>query len=90
MSVKTFGCKNCGQPYQAYPPDSKYQAAYIKPCQDGEGNPNHNYKQLYECENCAFENVLYWCPGHVYIGTFGGADHIKPHRTKYAREHGFG
>ncbi len=69
MSVKTFACQNCGQPYQAYPPDSKYQNAYLRPCQDNQGDPNHNQKQFYECEKCNFRNELYWCPGHIFFSS---------------------
>jgi predicted RNA-binding Zn-ribbon protein involved in translation (DUF1610 family) len=65
--AKSFACHNCGHPYSAYPPDSSFRYAYLNPCQEKSDDPNHNYKQPYECDNCDFKNELYWCGGHYEI-----------------------
>jgi hypothetical protein len=82
-----FGCQNCGHPYTAYRPDSKYKDAYLEPCADNEGDPNHNRKMPYDCENCHFRNYLYWCPGHFFVGTVGrergSEDLYRPSRQRY-------
>jgi hypothetical protein len=69
MSVENFACQNCGEPYQAYPPDSTFKKALLKPCENNEGDPNHNRKQFYECKNCDHKNELYWCPGHIFFSS---------------------
>ena len=69
--AKTFACGNCGHPYTAYPPDSRYLYAYLSPCEEKSDDPHHNYKQPYECDNCDFKNELYWCGGHSYTVSLG-------------------
>jgi hypothetical protein len=60
----TFSCQNCGRPYTIYPPDSSYLYALMRPCK--ENDPDHNFKQSFECKECHHRNEMYWCPGHVY------------------------
>ena len=63
--IKIFCCFNCGHPYKTYPPDSSFNFAYLSPCKETQDlQPNHNYKQYYECPNCPHRNILYWCQGH--------------------------
>ena len=65
---QTFGCQNCGHPFKAYPPDSTFKKALLTPCSETEDlEPNHNYKQGYDCEDCHNRNFLFWCQGHFYI-----------------------
>src|SRR5687768_13073624 len=74
--VQSFSCQNCGTPYKAHPPDSSFEHAYITPCTETEDlEPNHNYKQGYDCQNesCGHRNFLYWCQGHTYIAVAGGS-----------------
>jgi hypothetical protein len=66
--VKIFSCKQCGKPYEAYPPDSSFEGAYITPCQQQSTDANHNKKWYYKCDACTFNNELYWCTGHVFVG----------------------
>jgi len=63
----TFACRNCGHPYVAYPPQSGYKQALLKPCSEG-----HNIEQGYLCERCKERNILYWCPGHSTFAVTSG------------------
>jgi len=58
----TFACKSCGNPYQAFPPESGLSHAFREPCKE-----DHNVKQDYKCERCNHNNILYWCPGHFHV-----------------------
>ena len=60
--IPTFACKSCGNPYQAFPPESGLSNAFKKKCKE-----NHNTKQDYTCDICNKVNTLYWCPGHFEI-----------------------
>ena len=78
--IQTFGCQNCGHPYKAYPPDSTFKFPRISPCQQSSNDPNHNYKQGYDCENCGNRNFLYWCQGHFDVFVVGTTEKRRPDR----------
>lgn len=58
---KEFGCDNskCNHKIVAVAPDDSYVHLYIKPC------CKESIKKEYECENCHFVNVRYWCITHM-------------------------
>jgi hypothetical protein len=90
-----FGCTQCGQFIEVEAPDTTYKELLLQPCDDKEGDPQHNYEQSYECQNCYFKNISttirYWCRGHVYFASSGdNTGDIKHKSAKYARKQGFG
>jgi hypothetical protein len=81
-----FGCTQCGQSFEVEAPDSTYKELRLQPCEDNEGDPQHNFEQLYECGNCNFQNVRYWCRGHVLFSSSDGSTSNTNHKsTKYTK-----
>lgn len=72
---KRYACRNCGHPYDAYPPDDLHKTARLTPCEKGDSIP-----QNYECENCDKMNVLHWDEVHVWVKSLG------PRRMHYPDE----
>ncbi len=52
--VRKYSCKNCGQPFEAYPPDDVHTHANVL-------DKGSDWIELTsECKNCKFKNILYW------------------------------
>lgn len=59
--VKKFSCLNCGNPFDAYPPDDSHDTA-----SRNEGEYEDKIKVNYICKECKNVNTIYW--GHPKIG----------------------
>ncbi len=83
----TFSCRQCGHPYQVYPPDISFEEIYMSPCQESSDEPNHNFEQIFECLDChSRENKLYWCQGHIFIAVESeGESRRWTHRSDFDR-----
>jgi rubredoxin len=72
---KKYPCRQCGQPFDAYPPDDLHKTARLTPYERGDSVP-----QNYECENCHEMNTLHWDGVHVWVKSLG------PRRVHYSDE----
>jgi len=61
MVKKEFACDQCGRKMEAYPPDDSYTTFFIKSCCE------KSIERKYECDDCNFRNVRYWCVRHTVI-----------------------
>lgn len=52
---RAYACVNCGNPYQAFPPDDQHTIATDKICDKGDSRTVR-----YECPNCYYRNELHW------------------------------
>lgn len=43
---------------------AKYKEVVYYPCNDNEGQQDHNMKVQLRCDNCHNSFELYWCAGH--------------------------
>jgi len=64
---KRYSCKQCGDPFDAYPPDDYYTYAMIKKCFvcDALGLGKH-VERNYECNGCDTKNTVYWYYDHEH------------------------
>ena len=53
--ARKYACRNCGQSFDAAPPDDVHKFAMVN--RPMVGNP---ILVNYECENCNKKNPLYW------------------------------
>jgi hypothetical protein len=62
---KTFSCRKCGKPFEAYPPDDAHTTALMERSKDA-------VEITYECEN-GHENPFYWTmrrgPQRTFVAT---------------------
>ena len=59
--IKKYACKNCGHPYEAYPPDDVHVVSNTGICATCyHGHFGYYTQANYECENCSHGNILYW------------------------------
>lgn len=56
---RNFSCVNCGNPYEAYPPNDENNIATQTPC-----NRNDSIEIKYECDNCNHINAIHWDKKH--------------------------
>lgn len=59
MSVRTFSCTNCKEPFTVHLPEDTKKAARNK-CGDKD-TTNHNLQHTIQCENCEHRNTIYYC-----------------------------
>ena len=55
-SENKFTCPDCGEFYEAYPPDNYYKQARIKKSSSKKGE----YEMKHRCSKCKKMNTLYW------------------------------
>ncbi len=55
QEVKKYSCLHCGNPFDAYPPDSRHTWA-----SRDSNHYEHSIKVTYICEKCKNENIIYW------------------------------
>lgn len=65
---RDFSCDNCGHKITAYPPDDAHNQFSIKRCCE------KSIERSYECDNCDYGNIRYWCFFHLAIGAANGPD----------------
>jgi hypothetical protein len=81
-----FGCTNCGHSIEVEAPDSTYKELKLQSCEDSEGDPQHNREQSFECQDCYFQNVRYWCRGHVLLSSSDDSMDTEHQSTRYTRK----
>lgn len=59
---KKYACRNCGYPYEIYPPDDIHTTAKLSPCEFGD-----SILMKYECGNCNHPNEIHWDGYHPKI-----------------------
>jgi hypothetical protein len=62
-----IGCPQCNFSNTVTPPTAKYKEVVYQPCEDNEGEADHNLKRQTRCENCHNEFDFYWCTGHSEV-----------------------
>lgn len=58
-------CPQCNYSNSATPPTEKYKEVVHQPCEDNEGQGDHNIRNQIICNNCHKEFEFYWCTGHT-------------------------
>ena len=57
--LRVFSCTQCGQGYEASPPDDIHMVAKMREC------PKYDSIRIpHSCENCGNLNVIYWDKQH--------------------------
>ena len=56
--------------------NAKYKVVY-QPCNDNEGQQDHNMKDQIKCDNCHNSFDFFWCAGHHY------GKHCRSHCYKW-------
>jgi hypothetical protein len=59
MSVRTFSCSSCNEPFTVHLPENTTKAAYTK-CEDTD-TTYHNLEHTIQCQNCEHRNTIYYC-----------------------------
>jgi hypothetical protein len=72
---KRYACRNCGHPYDSYPPDDLHKTARLTPCEKGD-----SIAQNYDYDNYGQQNTLHWDEVHIWVKPIG------PRRTGYYPE----
>jgi len=55
--VRIFSCPECGNAYEAYPPDDNHTTASLEEPKEVEGSV---IKIVHDCEKCKHPITLYW------------------------------
>jgi hypothetical protein len=63
-----IACPQCNYSNSASTPTAKYKEVVYQPCNDTEGQQDHNVKDKIRCDNCHNTFDFYWCAGHVMMG----------------------
>lgn len=59
MSVRTFSCSNCNEPFSVHLPEDTKKADFSK-CEDKD-TTYHNLEHTIQCQNCDQRNIIYSC-----------------------------
>ena len=59
MSVRTFSCSNCNEPFSVHLPENTTKADFSK-CEDKD-TTYHNLQHTIQCQNCEHRNTIYYC-----------------------------
>jgi hypothetical protein len=62
-----IACPQCNYSNAAAIPIAKYKEAVYQPCNQNEGQQEHNKKDHIRCENCHNSFDFYWCAGHSMV-----------------------
>jgi hypothetical protein len=54
---RVFSCPECGNPYEAYPPDDSHTTVSLEEPKDALGSV---IKIIHDCETCKHPITLYW------------------------------
>lgn len=60
-------CPQCSYSNTAIAPMSKYKEVVYQPCNDDEGQQDHNMKDQIRCDSCHNRFDFYWCAGHAVM-----------------------
>ena len=65
--MPTYSCQQCGQPFDAIPPDDVHVVAMADKCPVCEVNRTQAYiTTQFECSNCNGKNALNWHENGVH------------------------
>ena len=67
MQELQIACPQCNYSNTATPPIAKYKEVVYQPCDDNEGQGDHNIRDRIKCDNCHNQFDFYWCAGHPII-----------------------
>lgn len=59
MTLRTFSCANCNEPFEVHLPEETTKARYNK-CEDTVIN-YHNLERTVQCQNCEQRNTIFYC-----------------------------
>ena len=59
MSVQTFSCSDCNEPFSVHLPEDVTREDSSK-CQDID-TTHHNLERTTQCQNCEHSNTIYYC-----------------------------
>lgn len=59
---RKYSCRQCGHPYEVYPPDDVHPDFLLEPCAKGD-----SVKMIIKCQNCHGEFPIYWDTHHVFM-----------------------
>ena len=76
-----IACPQCNFSNIVTCPDEKYKEVVYQPCNDNEGQKNHNMRDQIRCDNCHNYFDFYWCAGHTT--TENSADHRNSDAEKW-------
>ena len=60
-----ISCPQCNYSNVATTSTAKYKEVVYQPCNDNEGQQDHNMKDQIRCDNCHNSFDFYWCAGHT-------------------------
>ncbi len=73
-------CPQCDFSNIATCPDEKYKEVVYQPCNDNEGQKDHNMRDQIRCDNCHNNFDFCWCAGHTTTENSGehrSSDDVK-------------
>ena len=56
MSVRTFSCSNCDEPFSVHLPEDTTKA--VSKCEDKD-TTYHNLEHTIQCQNCEYGKIFY-------------------------------
>ncbi|MBC8157486.1 hypothetical protein H7X64_04900 [Armatimonadetes bacterium] len=62
-----ISCPQCNYSNAVPVAISKYKEIVYQPCNDKNGEQEHNKKDQTRCENCHNNFDFYWCEGHTIV-----------------------
>ena len=65
MNNFPIACPQCNFSNIATCPNAKYKEVVYQPCNDNEGQKDHNMRDQIRCNNCHNNFDFYWCAGHT-------------------------
>lgn len=65
LSNFPIACPQCNFSNMATCPDEKYKEVVYQPCNDNEGQKDHNIRDQIRCDNCHNNFDFYLCAGHT-------------------------
>jgi hypothetical protein len=57
---KIFSCPECGEPYEAYPPDDNHPQSSLEEDYANKNADGTVIKIVHDCEECFMPITLYW------------------------------
>lgn len=66
-----IACPQCNYSNAVTAPNAKYKEVVYQPCNDNEGQEDHNMKGQIRCNDCHKYFDFYWCAGHRMIEDVG-------------------
>ncbi|MDW0144772.1 MAG: hypothetical protein QOK69_07340 [Nitrososphaeraceae archaeon] len=62
-----IACPQCNYSNTATTSNAKYKEVVYQPCNDNEGQQDHNMNDQIKCDNCDNSFDFFWCAGHTIM-----------------------